>query len=609
MRHLVVYVVIFLIAVCVIAYSVLSLREKRLSEFADMDLSMSENNFKATITTYKKIFASVYMNKINTDEVKYYMHSAYGEPENREKYSKMLRAYTDPIYSSLKNINLENIQFFFPDSQVFLGLNLLGKFGDDASPMRRTVINANEKDQYSEGFERGKYYTAYRYVFPLDTESDHVGSMEFVVGMDGLINSMNELYDNCYKYVVTKDSVSDGSRLPVQELTSGIYVDKCDSCETANNRENSYIINKILEKDLKSTIKSQFYKYEKFSYIAKHDNKHFVISFLPVTLTDGKGIGYVVSYHDADTIGKINRYYLTLAGFFIAIFMIVLIVIAILDYSRRAAGKNSEVLEKKVTEKIREIRERDMFFAQQGKMVALGEMLSGILHQWKQPVSSISMMADMVEFECLQNKCSSEETLKLISEIKEQTKFMAQTVTDFRGFLQPSEKPTVFNICSAVDELINLFEFSFARYNTSFSINWDHNACLIANVYGYPNEFKHIMLNLFNNARDAITESRERMISDNIDVSQFKGTITVSVTVENDIITVIVSDTGGGIPYAIIDKIFDQYFSTKKEKGTGIGLFMTKSLVENNMNGKISVRNNNQGAEFTLQFNAVQKEV
>lgn len=609
MRRILAYLLILIAVSFAVSYTVMNFKEKRLQEYSGMAASLNEDDFRATTNMYRKIFTSVYMNKIDVPEVKHLLEDAYKNKTNTDADRRRLYENMLPVYLSLKNVHLDNIIFYFPDSKGFLRINKDNVFSGVVGPGRTTVLTANEKDQFAEGFEEGQSSIGYRFVFPLDSEDSHLGTVEFVVGLDGLINTMNELYGNAFKYLILKKDVKFDHSSTLHELTDGIYVDECNACSSMLNTDYSFMVNSILAADLPQKLNKQFYKFEKFSYVAGYKHTFFVITLNPIKLTDGRGIGYILSYNNDITIDKINRYYMMFAWMLISVFILVLMGIAVLDHLRREASTRSIKLANIVDEKIREIRNRDAFFAQQGKMVTVGEMLSSILHQWKQPVSSISMMADMVEFECNKVSCTNDDALKLIGEIKNQTKFMNQTVNDFMSFFKPSDKPTVFNVCESIDELIKLFEFSFARHNTSFVKEWCEGCCSRAYIFGFPNEFKHVLLNLFNNSRDAIAEKRERMIADNLDVSKYKGEIRISLSIENGRIRVIVADTGGGIPQAVIDKIFDQHFSTKNEKGTGIGLYMAKSLVENNMNGTISVRNNEKGAEFILEFAAVNKDV
>jgi signal transduction histidine kinase len=266
----------------------------------------------------------------------------------------------------------------------------------------------------------------------------------------------------------------------------------------------------------------------------------------------------------------------------------------------------NEALERKVTEKVIELQNKDQFLMQQSKMATMGEMVTSILHQWKQPINSISMISDIVLID-IDKKCDDEEIKESLKNIKEQTMFMSQTGADFLNFMKPSKNKTVFNVAEAVEDVIHLFEFSFDRYNIGFEKEFTPDVDESANVLGYPNEFKHIILNFFNNSRDSIVDYRERLVDAGEDISVFKGIIKIMIAIDGGTVIVKVSDTGGGIPANILNRVFEKHFSTKADQGSGIGLYMCKEMVEKSMNGTINVCNIIGGAEFTLTFRKAEK--
>ncbi len=254
-------------------------------------------------------------------------------------------------------------------------------------------------------------------------------------------------------------------------------------------------------------------------------------------------------------------------------------------------------LEKKVDEEIKLRYQKEQMLVQQSKLASMGEMIAMIAHQWKQPLNAISLtvqdLQDAHEFGEL-----NKESMALSTEaVKQQISFMAKTVDDFRTFLMPSKTPLRFNIKKAIDDIIGMFG---TLYKKKSNIDIIVEAAVVGanlTITGYPNEFKQVVLNLINNARDAIVSRAESFGQ----VMEFKGIIKILLSESDDIICVIISDNGGGIPADIMDKVYDPYFSSKSpDAGTGLGLYMSKTIIEHNMGGRLTARNIDNGAEFTI---------
>jgi len=165
---------------------------------------------------------------------------------------------------------------------------------------------------------------------------------------------------------------------------------------------------------------------------------------------------------------------------------------------------------------------------------------------------------------------------------------MSKTIDDFRDYYCPDKEKESFSVREAVQNSLTLLEGSLQNPKIRVVLNDTVNPV----ITGYKNEFIQVMLNILINARDAIVERT-------IDNAQ----ITITIDIENGCTVVTVADSAGGIPDGIINKIFDPYFTTKgPHAGTGLGLFMSKAIIEKNMGGMLSVRNADGGAEFRIEL-------
>ena len=235
---------------------------------------------------------------------------------------------------------------------------------------------------------------------------------------------------------------------------------------------------------------------------------------------------------------------------------------------------------------VQELHEKDKLLLQQSRLAAMGEIVNNIAHQWRQPlnvlginIQSLSLFYDMGDF----SKEFLDETTK---NAMIQINHMSQTIDDFRNFFKPDKEKTDFSVNKAIQQAITLIEEIF-KYDHVDIVTQIHCEELIN---GYPNEFSQVILNILQNAHDAFVERKVK-----------EGRITITTSNENDRVVVTIADNGGGIPDEIIGQIFEPYFSTKGLQGTGIGLYMSKSIIEKNMGGSLTVRNTAEGAEFRIE--------
>lgn len=231
---------------------------------------------------------------------------------------------------------------------------------------------------------------------------------------------------------------------------------------------------------------------------------------------------------------------------------------------------------------------------QQSKMAEMGSMLGAIAHQWQQPLCTISILTESLL--CAhQNKFLDEAYLKETTEgILQQIRFMVKTVEDFRCFLIPSKEKKVFNLLTSIQEIVSLIGKEFELRNIAFDVHCPREV----HVVGYPNELKQVILNLLNNARDALCERHtpHPQVSVIIEASDSRAHLAVC-------------DNGGGILESLLpDKLFDPFETTKGAKGTGIGLSLAKQIVQR-MDGTISATNTDEGACFTLTLPIAGEEV
>lgn len=252
----------------------------------------------------------------------------------------------------------------------------------------------------------------------------------------------------------------------------------------------------------------------------------------------------------------------------------------------------NEKLEDKINVAVQSVREHEQMLLIQSKSAIMGEMLEMIAHQWRQPITSIGMIANNMLLNLI---LSEEESLdkelfqREIEDIHKQVTYLSHTIDDFRNFFKDSKKKETFDIEDILQKSMSLMKKQFEQGGITLEYI---NECVDVQIHSYKNELIQVILNLFNNARDAFESS-------NI---ENKKIILMCKVIKNNLL-IRVKDNAGGIKEENMHKIFEPYFSTKKEKnGTGLGLHMSKIILQKHFKGTIAVLNEDNGAVFDIVF-------
>ncbi len=248
----------------------------------------------------------------------------------------------------------------------------------------------------------------------------------------------------------------------------------------------------------------------------------------------------------------------------------------------------NENLEKRVDKEIRKRQEQEQLLIQQSKLASMGEMIGNIAHQWRQPLNALSLVMQNIQFAYELDELDDDFMEKSVKKVNLLSKNMSKTIDDFRNFFKPNKEKRVFVLNEIVKKTLDIIDSSFEHHNIKIIQKFESEI----KVFGFSNEFSQTILNIMNNSKDAFSENS---------IENAKVIITVKNDEEYGIVCI--EDNAGGIPEYIINKVFEPYFTTKEEgKGTGIGLYMSKIIIEQNMEGKLSVKNTENGALFIVKI-------
>ena len=245
-------------------------------------------------------------------------------------------------------------------------------------------------------------------------------------------------------------------------------------------------------------------------------------------------------------------------------------------------------LNERIMVEIKERTKQEQLLIQQSKLASIGNMIGNIAHQWRQPLSEINAILMSMQVQKENNDLSDERFYAMLEECDIVLEHMSNTINDFQNFFKPSKSKSKFSLQEACKSASFIIESSL-KYNR---IDFQMDMAEDSEVFGYPREFAQVILNILSNAKDILVERKVK-----------NAYIKLSLARGDKFALIKVQDNGGGIHKDIIERIFEPYFTTKHaSRGTGIGLYMSKIIIEANMQGYLNVRNTEEGALFTIKL-------
>ncbi len=351
---------------------------------------------------------------------------------------------------------------------------------------------------------------------------------------------------------------------------------------------NPNIVISIVEEEIESA-NSKFFEFTGFNTIEEFKKEHKCICEFFVQKE-----GYLGIYNDGvywlDKIisGKTSEYFVIMAKDKREYVFRVFANTIEFDKAKRYIVSFVDVTE--MIELRRELlKNKDLMIAQ-SKQAAMGEMISMIAHQWRQPISVISMSINNLLIDIELGELSEDGVKECGAEILTETEYLSKTIDDFRNFFKPNKNRELVGLQSIFDDTKNIIGKSLENSGITLLISMDEEIELKI----YKSEFLQVLLNLINNAKDALQESDTE--DKKIEIKAYR---------EDDFIMFKICDNAGGVEPSIQERIFEPYFSTKLEKnGTGLGLYMCKIIVDKNLLGKIWLKNSPKGACFMIKLTA-----
>ncbi|MCG6551548.1 MAG: ATP-binding protein [Candidatus Magnetominusculus sp. LBB02] len=267
-------------------------------------------------------------------------------------------------------------------------------------------------------------------------------------------------------------------------------------------------------------------------------------------------------------------------------------------------------LERRVMEEVHKCQLQEDMLIQKSKMAALGEMIGSIAHQWRQPLNSLGLIIQDLQDAHQFNQIDTQYIDEAVNSGMNLINYMSDTITDFSDFFKPTKRKIRIDVNMIINSVLSILcaemknmqiHIKHACKCATHEIDLEDckslKGCEFGFLYivGYPNEIKQVLLNIIVNAKDAILTAKSKGA-----LRGKFGLIEIYTIKNDDNIAVVIKDNAGGIPADILNTLFDPYVTTKGSKGTGIGLYMSKTIIETSMGGRLYANNTGKGAEFTI---------
>ncbi len=264
-------------------------------------------------------------------------------------------------------------------------------------------------------------------------------------------------------------------------------------------------------------------------------------------------------------------------------------IIELVKESEEKLNSFNKLLKEQVEEISQKLREKDAAIFQRSKYAQMGEMMSMIAHQWRQPLNAINTAVVNLQMRAMLNEeIKSSEIEECANLVQNLNRGLSQTISDFMRFFKRDNSKIEFDLKDTINKALNMIEYLFSSHKIEVVLDIKEDITIL----GYPQELMHIIINLVSNAKDVIIEREIK-----------NPKIFIKAYIDNGNAKIAVEDNAGGIDNDAIDKIFNLYFTTKDEsKGTGIGLYMSKMSIEKNFNGTIKAYNSESGAVFEISL-------
>ncbi len=502
--------------------------------------------------------------------------------EEKDYLKKIVFIETLGRFKPLKQKYVSNIEFILKDGTMFLDMRNPLKNYYKISENRILFKKIKETKTPQCTFEIRDNSSGLKFAYPIVEENKFLGVLIITFNEQAISSLLMNQYNVIANIILRK------------ELFNKEYIKESKLYKDAYKEgflHNTLILEEIKYKFSKNIdllkpedkITNILYstgekKIPKSFYI---EDKKEIETIIPlINSINNENQGFISILTKGSTIGLFNDNYEAFSTLFILFYL----TLVLLFYQQKVTN----IMDK---EKLREMMQKDKQILEQAKLAQMGEMLGNIAHQWRQPLSAISTIASGLKINYEYNILEAKDIPKQMDLIVENTKHLSKTIDIFRDFIKEGKALKDVNIQEKLDECMNIVSATISSHHIKLinEINYDMPITLRM----ISGELSQVIINIITNSKDAIVQNKIN-----------EGWIKIIQKTEKNELLIIIEDNGGGIKEEIMPKIFDPYFTTKHQyQGTGLGLYMSKTIIEKHLGGKLQVKNGKDGTIFTIKLN------
>lgn len=585
-----IYFILAFIVLSFLSYKFLDYESVSMKEYVLSEKTNKVNlEYKMIYNSYSNVSKLVFDTKINTKKVL----ELFAKRDRGALYE-----YLKDNYKKITKFSVKQLHFHLPNNDSFLRMHRPEKYGDNLSKDRLTVKYVSQNQKYIDGFEEGKIFNGFRFVYPLFEDDKYIGSVEISFSALFFIQEIVRGYDvhvdffideDVVKQKVFKDEISNYVASPIK----GYMFEKSIVNYTGEADTNTESL-----KRYETLITTRFKIKKAFSIYLKE--KHIISTFIPlINPLNKKCVAWLKVDAKNSVISVIEK---TKNSIFIIVIILILFMLLYIykhlkfeeSLKREVKKKTKELnsinnhLEELVEKEVEKNKEQEKILIVQSQYAAIGNMISMIAHQWRQPISIIAMEVNNIILDIELDDLNSDILKECSENILLTTEELSHTIDEFGDFFKPNNAPEDISIQDLLANVIKIIGKSLENNNIELSIDLKENILLTT----YTKELMQVLMNILHNAKELFIQQ-----------TQDEKRISIVIVDKDNDVEIVICDNAGGIPEESMDQIFYPYFSTKNEQnGSGLGLYITKTIVEKHLMGKIEVENKFNGACFKISF-------
>lgn len=538
--------------------------------------------YHSIIHQYKELSEVIFTGLLNFTKVDERLYKIQTKTFNqKEKIRQELYLQTIKRFNLLKKKKIINIDYILPNNTIFLRLSNPKQKGNKVDSKNKGINYVQKYKLPTFTHEVTNNTSGYKFLYPLIKDGLYLGVVSLTFSEEAITKALMNQYEILSNFIISDLNFNKNF------LKNNNYYKEAHFKGFLHNQDILKDLQEITNQNIQDLKPSKTSSKKLYELGQKKDpssifikEKASIITIIPIFhKISGEYEGFVSIISKGTTINLLNNNYLTILLLFIFLYATVILLFL--------QQKIKNIKDKELTQKM---MKKDQQLLEQAKMAQMGEMLGNIAHQWRQPLSAISTIASGLklnqEFGLLEEK----DVAKNMDLIVENTKYLSKTIDTFRDFIKEKKVEKEVIIQEKIDESLKIVQATLDNYHIKLIKKIDYKKPVIIKMIS--DELSQVIINILNNAKDAISQK-------NIE----KGWIKITQKSLKERVIITIEDNAGGIKEEIIPRIFNPYFTTKHQfQGTGLGLYMSKTIIEKHLKGTLKVENGKNGAIFTIEL-------